>query len=159
MLTETFMMAIGLMIRLMDTEFINTWMGLATRGTGRKTSSMEKEPRVGLMVLFTRASTLKVESMEKAASDGPMGHNTKENFMITILRDKVRVLTVGVYKWADDRVYEGEWQNNKMHGTGVFRWPDGRVYEGAYFEDKKQGRGEFTWPDGRKYIGEWMEGK
>ena len=24
--------------------------------------------------------------------------------------------------------YDGEWKNNKMHGTGVYKWHDGRRY-------------------------------
>ena len=38
----------------------------------------------------------------------------------------------GVYEWADDRKYEGEWQNNKMHDRGYFEWPDGRKYKGQW---------------------------
>ena len=38
----------------------------------------------------------------------------------------------GVYEWADDRKYEDEWQNNKMHDRGYFEWPDGRKYKGKW---------------------------
>jgi len=41
----------------------------------------------------------------------------------------------GIYKWNDDRTYEGDWINNKMHGKGIFIWKDGRKYIGEYFED------------------------
>lgn len=40
-----------------------------------------------------------------------------------------------------------------MHGTGEFRWADGRVYRGEYVNDKKHGKGVYTWPDGRMYQG------
>jgi hypothetical protein len=46
-----------------------------------------------------------------------------------------------------------------MHGKGVFTWADGRIYNGDYFNDKKHGYGEFTWPDGKKYCGLWQDGK
>lgn len=46
-----------------------------------------------------------------------------------------------------------------MHGSGLFTWADGRVYEGEYVDDKKEGQGIFTWPDGRKYDGAWVNGK
>jgi hypothetical protein len=46
-----------------------------------------------------------------------------------------------------------------MHGYGIFNWADGRVYEGQYFEDKKEGEGTLTWPDGRRYEGPWKTGK
>merc|ERR1712048_1025591 len=39
------------------------------------------------------------------------------------------------------------------------QWSDGRLYEGNYFEDKKHGTGCFTWPDGRRYDGQWKDGK
>jgi hypothetical protein len=31
-----------------------------------------------------------------------------------------------------------------MHGSGVFTWADDRRYEGEYVDDKKQGHGVFT---------------
>ena len=46
-----------------------------------------------------------------------------------------------------------------MHGFGVYTWADGRLYEGHYVDDKKEGHGVFVWPDGRKYDGAWMNGK
>jgi len=36
-------------------------------------------------------------------------------------------------------MFKGEWFDNKMHGYGVFTWADGRVYEGDYVDDKKEG--------------------
>jgi len=42
-----------------------------------------------------------------------------------------------------------------MHGKGIFKWADGRVYEGDYVDDKKHGFGRVIWPDGREYEGEW----
>ena len=38
-----------------------------------------------------------------------------------------------------------------MHGSGEFKWADGRVYKGEYQNDKKHGVGIYTWPDGRMY--------
>ena len=34
-----------------------------------------------------------------------------------------------------------------MHGKGEFCWADGRVYQGDYANDKKHGQGIYTWPD------------
>ena len=42
-----------------------------------------------------------------------------------------------------------------MHGKGIFKWADGRVYEGDYVDDKKHGFGRVIWPDDREYEGEW----
>jgi hypothetical protein len=46
-----------------------------------------------------------------------------------------------------------------MHGRGKLVWADGKMYEGEYRDDKKEGQGTFTWADGRKYIGGWKDGK
>jgi hypothetical protein len=42
-----------------------------------------------------------------------------------------------MYTWEDGRKYEGEWQNNNMHGKGKYTWADGRFYEGQYEQDLK----------------------
>lgn len=31
-------------------------------------------------------------------------------------------------KFKDGKVYDGQWQDNKMNGKGIFYWPDGRKY-------------------------------
>lgn len=46
-----------------------------------------------------------------------------------------------------------------MDGQGLFSWADNRKYQGEYLEDKKHGYGVFTWPDGRQYDGQWVNGK
>ena len=32
-----------------------------------------------------------------------------------------------------------------MHGQGIYKWADGRVYEGDYLNDKKHGYGVYTY--------------
>ena len=32
----------------------------------------------------------------------------------------------GKYKWSDEKIYVGEWVNNKMHGRGHLTWADGK---------------------------------
>lgn len=34
--------------------------------------------------------------------------------------------------WKDGRKYQGDWKQDKMHGTGTFNWPTGESYEGQY---------------------------
>jgi len=41
----------------------------------------------------------------------------------------------GKYTWFDDRFYEGNWLDHKMHGEGIYTWPDGRKYEGNYLNN------------------------
>ena len=65
----------------------------------------------------------------------------------------------GCYKWADGRVYDGDWKENQMHGKGKFTWKDGREYVGEFIKDKKEGHGVFKWPDGRVYDGTWLDAK
>jgi hypothetical protein len=66
----------------------------------------------------------------------------------------------GIIFFIDERVYRGEWLQNKMHGYGEFLWPDGRKYIGYYIEDKKEGFGIFYWNKPNKtYIGFWKNGK
>ena len=36
----------------------------------------------------------------------------------------------GRYVWSDEKLYIGEWLNNKMHGFGDLTWPDGKQYIG-----------------------------
>ena len=35
-------------------------------------------------------------------------------------------------RYADGRVYEGDWKDGKMHDRGVYRYASGAVYEGDY---------------------------
>ena len=46
-----------------------------------------------------------------------------------------------------------------MHGVGIFKWPDGKVYNGQYDRDQKSGFGILEWQNGKKYEGCWLEGK
>lgn len=34
----------------------------------------------------------------------------------------------GVMKYASDRLYEGEWDNDQRHGKGYERYPNGNIY-------------------------------
>jgi hypothetical protein len=38
----------------------------------------------------------------------------------------------GIYHWADNSIFHGEWYKNKINGFGVYKWDDGRVYEGNW---------------------------
>jgi hypothetical protein len=56
-------------------------------------------------------------------------------------------------------MYEGQWQDQMLHGLGYYQWSDGKYYKGEYFNDKKQGFGVYVLQDGRTYEGWWLEGK
>ena len=70
----------------------------------------------------------------------------------------------GVYTWPDGSRYQGEFRDSKRNGRGVFtradgiRRFDGIRYEGEFRDEKFHGRGILTWPDGRRYEGEFRDG-
>merc|ERR1712232_665331 len=64
----------------------------------------------------------------------------------------------GSYVGCDGRFFWGMWRESKMHGRGIYQWPDGRSYQGEYDNDQKAGFGIFTWDDGRRYEGYWSNG-
>ena len=41
-------------------------------------------------------------------------------------------------------VYDGEWEDGKMHGTGEYTWPSGEHYKGKWENNMRNGRGVFT---------------
>ena len=52
--------------------------------------------------------------------------------------------------------YEGEYDNNMMHGHGTYYFASGSTYVGNWIHDKRSGHGVMTWADGSKYDGDWM---
>jgi len=48
---------------------------------------------------------------------------------------------------------------DKKHGFGIYRWADGRVYEGNWFNGKQHGTGKYVLQDTTVKIGEWVNGK
>ena len=60
----------------------------------------------------------------------------------------------------NDRVYEGEFENDRKHGIGFERFANQSYYEGLYVNGKPEGnlnyiigKGKFIWPNGEKYEG------
>ena len=37
---------------------------------------------------------------------------------------------MGKYTWSDGKIYDGQWEENEMHGQGLLVWKDGRRYFG-----------------------------
>jgi len=42
-----------------------------------------------------------------------------------------------------------------MNGMGIQKWADGRIYEGEFVNGKSEGYGVYYYPDGREYQGNW----
>lgn len=49
---------------------------------------------------------------------------------------------------AEEKQYEGEFQNGKQHGFGKFKWFDGEFYEGQWRNGLFHGEGYYGTPDG-----------
>lgn len=50
--------------------------------------------------------------------------------------------------YNNDRVYEGNWENDYKHGSGYESFPNGSVYQGMYLNGKPEGVGKYHWPNG-----------
>ena len=46
-----------------------------------------------------------------------------------------------------------------MYGCGIYFYADNIRYDGEFVSDKKEGFGTYSWTDGRKYTGWWYRGK
>lgn len=55
--------------------------------------------------------------------------------------------------------YEGEFKHGVWHGKGTCRYVDGCRYEGTWENNLQDGLGTMTYPDTRRYEGEWRRGK
>lgn len=62
----------------------------------------------------------------------------------------------GTYKWADGSTYEGQFQNDSIHGRGIYKDNDG-TYTGEFHDATQQGFGRFEYPDGSVYEGQFFD--
>lgn len=65
----------------------------------------------------------------------------------------------GTYVWNNGDIYEGEFENDLMHGTGKLSIVGKGTYEGKFVKGKKSGIGTYTFVNGDVYIGEWLDDK
>jgi hypothetical protein len=65
----------------------------------------------------------------------------------------------GIHVWSDGRGYSGQWTQNSAGSFGTMRWSDGRSYQGEWHEGHMSGYGKFQWPDGHFYAGQWWTGR
>lgn len=69
----------------------------------------------------------------------------------------------GILYYANGKLYEGDWQNNELHGKGKLTYAANdelgrKYYEGEFFSDAIQGTGKMVWNDGDWYYGQWVDG-
>ena len=64
----------------------------------------------------------------------------------------------GKLTMADGSVYTGQWERGNHHGTGKLELPTGYVYDGEWLHGKKHGQGQM-WHEGLRYVGAWEDGR
>lgn len=52
--------------------------------------------------------------------------------------------------------YEGDWEDDLMHGYGVYHYTSGAVYSGQWNRGKQHGQGKMSYADGSSYEGAWV---
>ena len=50
-------------------------------------------------------------------------------------------------KWPDGTLYNGDFENNEIHGFGTYVWGDLRTYEGNWVDGLMHGRGIYIKPN------------
>jgi len=64
----------------------------------------------------------------------------------------------GVIVYLSQRIYEGDWKNDKRNGRGYERFLNGNYYNGEYLNGRPHGKGVYTWQNNEVYDGEWNNG-
>jgi hypothetical protein len=59
----------------------------------------------------------------------------------------------GIVTLPDGTVFEGEFENQKLHGDMIVYYVDGRIFEGTYNQGSIYGYGKTTYADGTIYEG------
>ncbi|HVR98681.1 MAG TPA: hypothetical protein VMW27_18840 [Thermoanaerobaculia bacterium] len=71
----------------------------------------------------------------------------------------------GVYVFADDDIYEGQWQGGKPHGEGVFfivdgePWSDAHKMMGTWLNGEEHGKFSYIFPSGSRKLQYWYHGE
>lgn len=67
---------------------------------------------------------------------------------------------VGTYKFADGKVYTGDFADGNRHGQGKLTQPSGDIFEGTFVDNKMTGPGRAVTQKGqREFVGEFNEGR
>ena len=61
----------------------------------------------------------------------------------------------GAIIYNSNRIYEGQWFNDKRHGKGSEIFANGNTYVGEYNMGKVQGSGKYSWMNGEEYEGQF----
>ena len=66
---------------------------------------------------------------------------------------------MGTYTDVSFGEYDGQFVNNKEHGTGTQRYLRGDVYTGQWEDGRRHGEGTYTYANGNVYTGEFSKGE
>lgn len=55
--------------------------------------------------------------------------------------------------------YEGDWEDDLMHGLGTYKYTSGAVYSGNWVRGQQHGQGKMQYADGSSYEGGWQANK
>jgi len=64
----------------------------------------------------------------------------------------------GLMKYTDGSSYDGDWKDDKRHGSGKLQSTVG-VYEGDWKADCREGKGVMKFTNGDVYDGHWSSDK
>ena len=51
--------------------------------------------------------------------------------------------------------YDGDWEDDLMHGFGTYKYTSGATYTGQWVKGKMDGSGIMKYADGSQYDGQW----
>jgi len=64
----------------------------------------------------------------------------------------------GTYKFTSGAIYTGMWEKGLMSGQGFMQFADGTKYEGHWGNNMMNGEGNYTDPDGKEWHGIFIDG-
>jgi len=65
----------------------------------------------------------------------------------------------GTMEYNNKDFYNGEWDDDQMHGLGHYKWYTGDEYRGGFKNDKRHGKGTLILSNGEVYEATWEDGK
>jgi hypothetical protein len=60
---------------------------------------------------------------------------------------------------ANGESYLGLWRNDRYHGQGIYCWVNGDVYQGQWRDELQSGEGTLVRGTGENYSGDWLRGR
>ena len=74
-----------------------------------------------------------------------------------ISKGRMKPTGLGIMKFENGSLYEGQWENGVRSGYGRLIQDSGNVYEGRWSKDLANGYGVFSNLQGYRYEGNWLD--